>query len=64
MTSQVVVDASDATFEQDVLQRSHALPVVVDLSGLQVPSQVRPILIDHQNDVDSTLGQTQAISVE
>jgi putative thioredoxin len=30
MTSQVVIDASDDTFEQDVIQRSHALPVVVD----------------------------------
>lgn len=41
-----------------------ALPVVIDLAGLQIKAQRRPILIDHEQDIDSVLGQTDAISVD
>ncbi len=30
MTSSTVIDSTDATFEQDVIERSHQLPVIVD----------------------------------
>lgn len=30
MTSETVIDATDASFAADVVERSHALPVVVD----------------------------------
>ena len=48
----------------ELLVDGFSLPVVVDLAGLEVPSQVRPILIDHMEDVDSTLGQTTSIVVD
>jgi capsid protein len=35
-------------------------PVVVDLSGLEVPGSI-PILIDHQKSVEATLGLTDSI---
>ncbi|MDW8267188.1 MAG: hypothetical protein RMJ52_17845 [Gemmataceae bacterium] len=34
-------------------------PVVVDLQGLDLGRQRRPILLDHQRDVDFVLGQRQ-----
>ena len=37
------------------------LPVVVDLAGLDSPDSI-PILVDHQNSVDSTLGHTEEIT--
>lgn len=36
------------------------MPVVVDLSGLQIPESI-PILIDHVQSVDTTLGSTDSI---
>ncbi|MFN3685165.1 MAG: hypothetical protein ACK41F_14715 [Fimbriimonadaceae bacterium] len=38
-------------------------PVVVDLQGLQVGRQRRPILLDHTRDVDFVMGQTDSIAV-
>ncbi len=38
-------------------------PVVVDLAGLDVGRQRRPILLDHQRDVDFVLGQTDSVVV-
>jgi hypothetical protein len=38
-------------------------PVVVDLNGLDVGRQRRPILLDHTRDVDFVMGQTDQISV-
>jgi len=38
-------------------------PVVVDLQGLQVGKQRRPILRDHARDVDFVMGQTDSIAV-
>lgn len=38
-------------------------PVVVDLQGLQVGKQRRPILLDHMRDVDFVMGQTDSIAV-
>ncbi|GIW56317.1 MAG: hypothetical protein KatS3mg082_2721 [Nitrospiraceae bacterium] len=38
-------------------------PVVVDLQGLQVGKQQRPILLDHVRDVDFVMGQTDSIAV-
>lgn len=43
--------------------RGYRSPVVVDLAGLNVPSQNRPILLDHTSDVDSIAGQSDSISV-
>jgi hypothetical protein len=43
--------------------RGYRTPVVVDLAGLNVPSQSRPILLDHESDVDSIAGQSDTISV-
>lgn len=43
--------------------RGYRTPVVVDLAGLNVPSQNRPILLDHESDVDSIAGQSDSISV-
>ncbi len=40
------------------------LPVVVDLTGLSIPSQVRPILIDHDDTADGVLGQTESIVID
>lgn len=37
------------------------LPVVVDLSGLEIPGNI-PILIDHQKSVEATLGITDSIT--
>lgn len=37
------------------------LPVVVDLAGLEAPGNV-PILLDHQNTVEDTLGVTDTIT--
>jgi len=39
-------------------------PVVVDLNGIDVGLQRRPILLDHTRDVDCVLGQTDRITVE
>lgn len=36
-------------------------PVVVDLNGLDVGKQKRPILLDHQRDVEMVMGQTEQI---
>lgn len=36
------------------------LPVIVDLSGLESPDSV-PILVDHKNSVETTVGQTDRI---
>jgi hypothetical protein len=38
-------------------------PVVVDLAGLDTGRQRRPILLDHQRDVDFVLGQTDSVAV-
>jgi len=38
-------------------------PVVVDLQGLEVGRQRRPILLDHTRDVDFVMGQTDSIAV-
>jgi hypothetical protein len=38
-------------------------PVVVDLQGLQIGRQRRPILLDHQRDVDFVMGQTDSVAV-
>jgi len=38
-------------------------PVVVDLAGLDVGRQRRPILLDHTRDVDFVLGQTDSVAV-
>ena len=38
-------------------------PVVVDLAGLVVGRQRRPILLGHSQDVESVLGQTDSVSV-
>ncbi len=38
-------------------------PVVVDLQGLQMGRQRRPILLDHTRDVDFVMGQTDSIAV-
>jgi phage head maturation protease len=38
-------------------------PVVVDLQGMQMGKQRRPILLDHTHDVDFVLGQTDAVAV-
>ncbi|RIK80194.1 MAG: hypothetical protein DCC68_11575 [Planctomycetota bacterium] len=38
-------------------------PVVVDLQGLQVGGQRRPILLDHTRDVDFVMGQTDNVGV-
>src|SRR5262245_9108861 len=37
-------------------------PVVVDLNGLDVGRQRRPILLDHTRDVDFVMGQTDQIT--
>lgn len=38
-------------------------PVVVDLQGVQIGKQRRPILLDHTRDVDFVMGQTDSIAV-
>jgi phage major head subunit gpT-like protein len=38
-------------------------PVVVDLQGLAVGRQRRPILLDHTRDVDFVMGQTDSVAV-
>ncbi|MEZ6099987.1 MAG: hypothetical protein R3E01_13545 [Pirellulaceae bacterium] len=38
-------------------------PVVVDLQGMDVGKQNRPILLDHTRDVDFVMGQTDQIAV-
>jgi len=38
-------------------------PVVVDLQGMQMGKQRRPILLDHTHDVDFVLGQTDSVAV-
>lgn len=38
-------------------------PVVVDLQGLQMGRQRRPILLDHTRDVDFVMGQTDSLAV-
>ena len=39
-------------------------PVVVDLAGIDIGRQQRPILLDHTRDVDFVMGQTDRITVE
>jgi len=39
-------------------------PVVVDLQGMQMGKQRRPILLDHTHDVDFVLGQTDSRPVK
>lgn len=39
-------------------------PVVIDLSGLETGSSARPILIGHDDSIDSILGQTEKIEVK
>ncbi len=41
-----------------------AYPVVVDLAGLRINSQTRPVLIDHDDSSDGILGQTTAIEAD
>lgn len=41
-----------------------ALPVILDVAGLDVPDQVRPILIDHDDSEEGVLGQTNRIDVD
>jgi hypothetical protein len=43
---------------------AYGLPVVVDLAGLDVGNSPRPILIDHERDIDSVLGQTDKVEVK
>ena len=43
--------------------KGYRAPVVVDLAGLNVPSQNRPILLDHDSSVDSIAGQSDSITV-
>lgn len=38
-------------------------PVVVDLAGIDVGKQRRPILLDHTRDVDFVMGQTDSLAV-
>jgi hypothetical protein len=38
-------------------------PVVVDLNGLALGRQRRPILLDHSRDVDFVMGQTDSLAV-
>ncbi len=38
------------------------LPVVVDLQGLEIPENPLPILIDHQANEESTIGQADTIT--
>lgn len=44
--------------------KGYPFPIIVDAEGLAIPSQVRPILIDHHDDADSVLGQTDAITLD
>lgn len=39
-------------------------PVIVDLEGLDIGRQERPILLDHTRDVDFVLGQTGQVAIE
>ena len=39
-------------------------PVVIDLTGLTIPNQSRPILLNHINDPAYVMGQTDTIKVE
>jgi len=39
-------------------------PVVIDLTGLTIPNQSRPILLNHINDPEYVMGQTDTIKVE
>ena len=39
-------------------------PVVVDLAGIDLGRQRRPILLDHTRDVDFVMGQTDRVNVE
>ena len=39
-------------------------PVVVDLNGIDIGKQRRPILLDHTRDVDFVMGQTDRVAVE
>jgi hypothetical protein len=38
-------------------------PVVVDLQGMEMGKQRRPILLDHTRDVDFVIGQTDSVAV-
>ncbi len=38
-------------------------PVVVDLQGMSMGKQRRPILLDHTRDVDFVIGQTDSLAV-
>jgi len=39
-------------------------PVVVDLNGINIGKQRRPILLDHTRDVDFVMGQTDRVTIE
>lgn len=39
-------------------------PIVVDLAGLDLGRQVRPVLLNHEMHLDAILGQTSRIAVE
>jgi phage major head subunit gpT-like protein len=39
-------------------------PIVVDFAGLDAGNSARPILIDHENDLEHLLGQTDSIEVK
>jgi phage major head subunit gpT-like protein len=45
-----------------VAQLSH--PIVIDLNGFDAGASPRPILIDHEADFDSILGQTERIEIK
>lgn len=38
-------------------------PVIVDMTGLRIPSQSRPILLDHKTEVESVAGQSDALYI-
>jgi len=40
------------------------LPLVLDLQGLDVGDQVRPALLDHKQDADHVVGQTDRVVIE
>ncbi len=75
--SSVQLDAAAADGQPDSLRRftmtaytggpmqltGWRYPVVVDLQGLEVGKQRRPILLDHSRDVDFVMGQTDSVAV-
>lgn len=75
--SSVQLDAAPAEGQPDSLRRftmtaytggpmqltGWRYPVVVDLQGLEVGKQRRPILLDHSRDVDFVMGQTDSVAI-